>query len=606
MDRKPGTTIGAAPIGWPKLSEIMALLAVLAAALWVYRGAFRCFFIQDDFAWLVLSRFHSFGEFAGCFFRFNPAGTYRPLSQETFFWVGQTLFGLWPPGFHIIGIAAHLTGVLLLFFLIRRFFSTLPALTGAFIYAIHGAHVTSLYWISAFPEPFAMVFLLLAILMFLRFDRENDRRAYILGLVAMVLGVMSKESILALPLILAAYCALCARSRILWTLPYFAISGSYMVLRMFSRVRWAPYDLSFGKQTAENLAGYLSWLAGFNGFWVQSTFGMRLPESHPWIAAGFTGVVLILFLLARNKRLAAFSLLWMAFALQPVLYFSAHSYAYYLAPALAGFALLIASALPPLHNLTDGKRSLPSILIAAASLWLSYGTVRQQGAWWLQRAAARHEFIDRLLAVDRQVPVGDIVYIGGLEEREFENLENGGVFKTYNLSARKFRFLLPEFDIDLPGQLHQLAASGAISRVHCFQFAADGILDQTAAFRSHPEGFVSRQPVRFLDIPGVSLEASPAVVHRGRDSLTLRVLNLDAQAIDLLYAIDGQLMPPLLQWRLDAGRTATVFADITTPEGDYQLRAIKSSASKYASASDSKGPSLPIRLVTAATNSRIA
>ena len=36
-------------------------------------------------------------------------------------------------------------------------------------------------------------------------------------------------------------------------------------------------------------------------------------------------------------------------------------------------------------------------------------------------------------------------------------------------------------------------------------------------------------------------------------------------------------MPPLLHWALDAEHTATVFADLTTPEGEYEFKAVRPS-----------------------------
>lgn len=567
---------------WPRLVEAAAISLVLAASVWVFRGAFRCFFVQDDFAWLVLSRFHSFGEYARCFFRFNPAGTYRPLSQETFFWLGQRIFGLWPPGFHMIGLAAHLAGVLLLYTLLRRFFSPLPALAGAFCYAVHGAHQISLYWVSAFPELLAMVFILAAVLLFVRFDRGNARSAYVLSLIAMLLGIMSKESTLTLPLILAAYCFLFARSRILWVLPHFALSGAYLLLRLLARMPMAPYDLTFGRQTAESFIAYISWMAGVSATTVQADLTRDVEAAYRLIAPGFAIVILGLFLVSRSKRVAVFSLLWTAFALQPVLYFSSHSYPYYLAPALAGLSLQIASALPPLREFTDWNRWAPALLAAGVVAWLSVATIDRDGEWWIQRAAARRELVNNLLAIDRQVPESGTAYMVGLGRDEFENLENGSVFKAYNLPVRKFRFLLPDLDSGLDSRLRRLAQTGALSHAYCFQLSGGKVLDQTAAFRQDPGRLLLQEPVRYLEVPGVKVEVKPEVVHRGKDTLTLRFSNLDARAVDLLYSIDGQLMPPVLRWALDAEHAANVFADMTTPEGEYQFKAVRPSGSESA------------------------
>ena len=178
--------------------ELPRLIAVLSVFVFINQGAFKGFFIHDDFTWLIYSRFGSFPEYLQCFFRFNDFGVYRPLSQETFFWLGQKLFGLWAPGFHLVNVTAHLLASSLVYLLLRRFCSPVPSLAGTAIFALHGAHLLSVYWISALPEPLALVFFLSALLGFITFDQNSDRRAYVFSIAAMVLGMMSKESILSL------------------------------------------------------------------------------------------------------------------------------------------------------------------------------------------------------------------------------------------------------------------------------------------------------------------------------------------------------------------------------------------------------------------------
>ncbi len=564
-------------IGRSKSLETLGLVLTLSASLWIYRGAFRSLFIQDDFAWLVLSRFHSFAEWARCFVRFNPAGTYRPLTQETFFWLGQACFGMWPPGFHVFGLASHLGAAALLYALLRKFFAPVPSLTGVFCYAIHGAHVTSRYWLSAFPEPLAMVFILGGILFFIEFDRKYDLRAYALSVAAMLLGLMSKESILALPLVLAAYCLLLARKRILWTTPYFALAGIYMLLRIVGPVQVSPYDISIGMQTFANLATYLSWMGGFIGNPFPASWGLEMTRSYAWIAAAFLLAILVLFLIAREKRVAGFALLWMAAALQPFLYFADHNYPYYLAPALAGLSMLIAAALPSPKRITDWRRCLPALLLGGLCLWLAQGTIRTEGGWWIQRTAARSRFVDQLLDIDRQVPDGETALIFGLRQGDFEMLEGGGVFKAYGLSSRKIRFMLPELDPNLAATGRRLSANDGPAPVHCFVLSGGRVEDCSEPFHKDPAKFLSPHAASFREVPGVRLEASPAIIRRGVDALVIHLVNLQSRTIDILYSIDGQLMPPALEWHLDPQYSIRIFADMTTPEGIYQFEAIRPS-----------------------------
>jgi Dolichyl-phosphate-mannose-protein mannosyltransferase len=204
--------------------EFVALAVVLGLAAYLYRSALLGFFVQDDFGWLYESRFASFREYLTCFFRFSNAMAYRPLSQETFFLVGQKLFGLQPFGFHLGSLAFHLAGVGVLYLLLRRFAGTAAALAVCVFYSVHSAHCRSVGWIAAVPEPMALFFYVSALLFFVRFDREDRTSFLVLSVAAMMLGVMSKESILTVPLVLAAYCLLFSPRRLFFVLPHLILS----------------------------------------------------------------------------------------------------------------------------------------------------------------------------------------------------------------------------------------------------------------------------------------------------------------------------------------------------------------------------------------------
>src|SRR5436309_12185074 len=59
---------GRVPLKW---IELVGLVAVLGIAVWIYRGAFHGYFVQDDYGWLETSRFQSLGDYFRIFFRFN-------------------------------------------------------------------------------------------------------------------------------------------------------------------------------------------------------------------------------------------------------------------------------------------------------------------------------------------------------------------------------------------------------------------------------------------------------------------------------------------------------------------------------------------------------
>jgi hypothetical protein len=560
---------------WPPIFQIAALLAVASIVLVVFKGAFGIFFVQDDFGWLVFSRFHSFADYSKSFFRFNPWGTYRPLSQETYFWAGQMFFGMHPLGFHILSAAAHVSAVLLVYFLLRRFLGTLSALAGAVCYGVHPAHVTSLYWVSAFPESLAMVFILSAVLLFIRYDRAGRQSAYILSLVALLLGIMSKESALTVPLMLAAYCLLFSRAKLLRTFPHFLLSTVFIVIRIASpSVNLSPYKLSFGRQAIRNSLAYFSWMAGLSETLLRSEWGWR--GNYGWMAACVAVCLLTLFLLARNKRAAVFALVWVAIGLQPVLYFSDHIFPYYLAPSLAGLSLLIGAALPPLRRHADWMRWLPALCACGVAVGLSQATVKPEGRWWQERTSARHELIRKILAVDAAVPAGGTAYVFGLTAEDYESLENGSIFRAYALQPTKFEFMMPELDSAMASNLRYLKRQGKLGDAFCFRFNGDQLIDQTSAFREDPERFSGPVPEGFLEVAGVTLDVSPRFASRGKDTLVLKA-SLDVPAIDVLCSRDGLLMPPVMHWLLDDHHTTTVFVDAGTPPGEYEFVAIRAS-----------------------------
>ncbi len=543
-----------------------AILGILVATLYVYRGAFQGFFVQDDYGWLESTRYSSFREYAGIFFRFNPALSYRPLSQETFFFLAQKVFGMWPTGFHLASVFLHLLGVVLVFLTARQFCPVWPSLAGAFFFGLHSAHMRSVYWISAIAEPMALVFILTSFLFFIRFDRESEGRAYCCSLLAMGLGMMSKESALTVPVVLAAYSLCFSRRRILWTLPFFAISGLYTLLRMTSdAVDAAPYRLTFGLETLRNLAAYFSWAAGFTDTFLRIELGYDPAAVHPVVAVAFALVVTFLVWFARDRRVAAFAVSWFAVALQPILYFFRHIDPYYLAPALAALALLLAASLPQPLNVRDWTRVLPGAALACYVLWFAPVSIRLEGRWWNERTMVGKRILDQMPEVDRQVPDDRIAYIFGLTDDDLGILQNDAAFKAFGFSATKY--ILMGVDPETPGQIRTLQAGAGLWDYYCFLYARGTLFNMTEEFRRNPQHFLNP----------VGLRVIPLEILSGRDTMTIETINFDAELIDLMYTLDGKPMPPVVYWKLGSGHRARVLVDSSTPKGLYHFIAMRNS-----------------------------
>ncbi len=565
---------GPEPVGGRSESRAFAfagLLVVLSAAFCVYHGALAGFFVQDDFGWLGDSRFRSFGAWFRCFFRFNPALTYRPLSQETFFWLGQQLFGVQPAGFHFLSMAIHLADAALVYMLLRKFCPKLPCLVGAFFFAVHSAHFRSVYWISAVPEPMALAFYLTSFLFFIRFDRERKPGALVLSTASMALGMMSKESLLSLPLVLAAYTLFFSRKRILWTLPHFFIAGVYVLCRMTSpAVKAAPYALTFGLGAWDNLLAYVSWAAGFTESLLKLTLKLEPESSYAAIAAGalIAGVLLLVF--SKDRKVGLFAVVWFVLALQPVLYFVNHIYSYYLAPALPAFSLLLASAFYPLRDLRDWKRGALALAVTVFILSASAASVWKEGRWWNERAQVARTILDEMPEVVRQVPSGRGAYIFGFGDFEFGAMQNDAAFHTYGFSP--WRFIQFGLDPRTAGQILHLEGTGDIAGCFAFLYSGGRFINVTDEFRRDPHPFlvIGTPPTAVMQVNSEELTA-------GRDTMVIRFTQPDARAIDLVYTVDDRELSRIRGWRLDATGSASVFVDSSTGKGLYHFIAVRDS-----------------------------
>ena len=88
------------------------MILVLAAGL-LFWDATRAAFVGDDFFWLYDGShlMTTPSQWWSAFTQPNGADTYRPLTQNVFFWLCWQMFGLHPLGFHIVLLAAFLLSV---------------------------------------------------------------------------------------------------------------------------------------------------------------------------------------------------------------------------------------------------------------------------------------------------------------------------------------------------------------------------------------------------------------------------------------------------------------------------------------------------------------
>ena len=161
---------------------------------------------------------------------------YRPIFSLSLMF-DYRLWHLYPFGYHLTNFLLHLANSFLIFYFINFLIANKKiALIASLFFLVHPIHTEAVTYISGRADPLATLFVLLAVLFFAKSRTVINLKKtiyYLSSVFLFILGLLSKEIVLALPLLLILYdlCFSSFRKNIKEHLVFLLLAALYIILR---------------------------------------------------------------------------------------------------------------------------------------------------------------------------------------------------------------------------------------------------------------------------------------------------------------------------------------------------------------------------------------
>lgn len=212
---------------------------------------------------------------------FGITPDYFPV-MSTLFWVEWRVWGhhLW--GYRLVSIFLHTLGAVLLWRILVQLGIPAPWL-GAVLYLIHPVTVESVVWIAELKNTLSGFFCYLALTLFLEFDKRRQWGWYVAALLAFLLALLSKTTVVTLAPVLVL-CIWWRRSRVAWrdiaaVAPFFLLALILGLVTMWFQYRQALHGRVPVRPIPERVAG-AGWVFWF--YVLKDVFPYRMLMVYPY------------------------------------------------------------------------------------------------------------------------------------------------------------------------------------------------------------------------------------------------------------------------------------------------------------------------------------
>ncbi len=238
-------------------SPLLGCSILVLVTFLTYWPATNAGFIWDDDFYLTDNPIIKMADGVRRFWFSTEPEEYYPLTYTTW-WLEWRLWGTDARGYHVLNVVLHTLNALLVWAVLRGL-SVPAAWLAALIFAVHPVNVASVAWIAERKNTLSMMFYLLAILAWLRFEHRPRARWYAATLLAYILALFSKTAVVMLPFVLLG-CSwwrtgTISRAAVMRSVPLFALGLVFGMVTI-----WFQYNRALSGRIVRE-AGILARLA---------------------------------------------------------------------------------------------------------------------------------------------------------------------------------------------------------------------------------------------------------------------------------------------------------------------------------------------------------
>lgn len=399
IDAMKNKAVKAEPRKFDRVS-LLFLLAIAVLGFAIYANALNGDFLWDDYH-LVKNNVYirDWSNMASVFTEHVGSGGmrkyhfYRPMQILTYA-IDHSIWGLNVFGFHLTNVILHILAAICVYWLILIVFKDkMLAGIASILFVAHPLHTEAISYMSGRPDPLASLFLLLAVIFYVKQTAAPKRYYPAACVLSFALALLSREASLILPLLLLAYHLTSgAKPDKPLSAALVATAAVYIFLRLTAFKSMLPQDV--GNATVfDRLPGSFVALANYARLLVAPVnlhmgYGRKLFAWHdPQAIAGVAIFITCIFIAVKKRRkieILSFSIFWFFIALFPycnIAYpINAYMAEHWLYLPSIGVFLLAAKGLLLLRERLNSKAIVVMIMAGLLSFYIFTGV--KQNTYW--------------------------------------------------------------------------------------------------------------------------------------------------------------------------------------------------------------------------------